>query len=387
MFRLPTLKIGRLFGIPLELNLSWFLVFGIVGWTWSVDVYPGVFPGRPVWVDVGSGLVTTLLFFGSIVTHELSHSLVARRQGIPVERVTLFMFGGVAQLSEEPRTAGAEALMSLAGPGMSLGLAVLCYGAYRAVVAVGASASLLSPLLMLAGVNLAVAVFNMAPGYPMDGGRVLHALLWWATGDRRRATRLASGVGQGLGLALAGVGVWVLVTGSLEGLWLALLGLFLRALASAAYRSQAARLDLMVTPVSQVMATPAPVFRPGDPLHDVVRVLGGRTDGRLAALVDADGWVRGAVTLRGALGSLAGGGDSLTAADAAEPVAPSVLVDAGESLESVARRLEGGERDGLLVAVGGRLVGVVDAARVGARMVEIASERPARVLPWWVPRT
>ncbi len=253
MFRLSGIRVGRLFGIPIELNPSWFIVLAVVGWTLATGYFPIEFPGRPPWIDAVSGAVTALLFFSSIVVHELSHSLVARRSGVRVERVTLFLFGGVAQLSEEPRSPQTELAMALAGPAMSLAISAACYGAYRGLAAVGASDVLWAPVITLAAVNLTVAVFNLAPGFPMDGGRVLRAFIWWATGDRRASTRAASLVGQGVGLLIAAAGLWALFGGAVQGLWSAALGLFLAFLARRTYATQEPRLRFTGTPVSDLM--------------------------------------------------------------------------------------------------------------------------------------
>jgi len=386
VFHLPTLRLGRVFGIPLELNLSWFVVFGVVAWTWSFDVYPSLFPGRPAWVDVTSGLVTTLLFFASIVAHEMSHSLVARRADIPVQRVTLFMFGGVAQLSQEPRSAGTEAVMSLAGPGMSLLLSAACYTAFRVVTGAGAPAADWAPLLMLAGVNLSVAVFNLAPGYPMDGGRVLHAFLWWASGDRRRATRAASWVGQGLGLALAAAGAWTLVAGSIEGLWFVLLGLFLRALAAAAYRSQEARLELATTPVVDLAHEPVLVIAGDLPLDEAPRFSGAAGAPGIAVVTDRSGTAVGLVDLRGAPDRPAAVVGAATVGDMARPLSREILIDGGESVESAARRFEASTAPALFVVKDRRVVAALSRRAVGAAFVDAAKQRRPGPLGWLAPR-
>lgn len=388
MFRLPSFRLGRILGIPVELNASWFLVFAIVGWTWSADVYPSLFPGRPWWVDAASGLATALLFFASIVAHELSHSYVANRAGIPVLRVTLFMFGGVAQLSEEPRSPGVEALMSVAGPAMSLALAAVAFGLHGVALAVGGSESLFSPLLMLSVVNLSVAAFNLAPGYPMDGGRVAHSLLWWATGDRRLATRLASLAGQAMGLTMAATGVWVLISGSLEGAWFVLLGTFLRSLASAAYRGQLARLDLAGTPVSDAMQAPVPVVDASASLRETLRDLAGAAPGTPAAVVSDGGILVGTISSRRALEVMTLGIGGETVSDAAEPPDPSLFIDAGESLETAARRLETQGGDGFFVVSHARVAGHLSRAAVGERLIRSASSQgPVGPLRWLRPRS
>lgn len=259
MFRLPTLRLGRVLGIPIEINASWFAIFLLIAGILSFDVYPSLFPGRPVWVDVFGGVASALLFFTSLVAHEFSHSLVARRFGIRVERITLFIFGGVAQLAEEPRTPGRELAMSLAGPGMSLALCALFGAAVAGLLAIGASDAWWGPAAYLSVMNLGLATFNLVPGFPMDGGRVLRSYLWWATGDKRVATFIASGGGVVLATLMAGAGVWLGMQGDLSGAWIVLVGLFLGRLAVDSYRRQADHLRLAVTPVGSVRMLPLPI--------------------------------------------------------------------------------------------------------------------------------
>jgi Zn-dependent protease len=256
LFSLPSLRLGRLFGVPVEVNPSWFLIFVLAGVGLSLGYFPEVFPGRALWLDVASGVVAALLFFGSIVVHEVAHSLVAKRVGLDVERVTLFLFGGVAQLTEEPRTPGAEAVMAVAGPAASVVLALASFGLYAGLVNLGAPDAVWGPLPYLAQVNALVAAFNLLPGFPMDGGRVVRSLLWWATGDKVVATNVASIGGEvvGWGLVAAGLAGALVIGPGLA--WLCLLGLFIRSLAARSGRGLARAVRQSVTPVADVMRSP-----------------------------------------------------------------------------------------------------------------------------------
>jgi len=182
VFNLPSLKLGRIFGIPVEINPTWLIIFVLVAASLSLSYFPALFDW-PTWVSVANGIVTAVLFFASIVIHEMSHSLVARAGGIRIRKVTLFLFGGVAQMEEEPSGPGREFLMAIAGPGASLLLAAVFYVVHAALRSSGVSDMLWAPVEYLALINLSVALFNLLPGFPLDGGRVLRAALWGITGD------------------------------------------------------------------------------------------------------------------------------------------------------------------------------------------------------------
>jgi Zn-dependent protease len=373
VFDLPSIRIGRVFGIPLEVNVSWFIVFAVVGGVLTFSYFPTEFPGRPLWVNAASGIIGALLFFGSIVVHEFSHSLVARRGGISVDRVTLFMFGGVSQLSEEPRGPGRELAMAVAGPLMSVVLSIVFYVAYAALYEAGVSNVWWAPLEYLAVVNGAVAVFNFLPGYPLDGGRVLRAYLWWATGDRLRATRLASGAGQVLGLAIAAGAAVGVVTQGWEWAWMLLLGLFLRQLASSSMHEQAVRLVLAAVRAGDAMIAPPLVLAPYEPVSIALPAslsvppgvpIAVAEDGRLVAVTDAIALARAMST----------SGPDTPVASSVSPVEADRLIDARSSLEVAARVFQVGGGHGLLVVRDGRVVGALSsqavvsaAAAAGAR--------------------
>jgi Zn-dependent protease len=228
-------QFARIFGIPIYLHPTWVVIFLLVALTLNATIAaeaPGV-AAVPRWFAAGS---TALLFFGSILFHELSHSVVARRHRLPVRSITLFIFGGVAAIEQDPPTPRAELEIAIAGPIASalLGLAFAALG--RAFAAGSADALMFA---WLGRINLSVAVFNLLPGLPLDGGRVLRAWLWARRGDATRATRLAALVGQLLAYALIGLGAAVALSGGvIGGLWLAFIGWFLLT-ASAASERQA----------------------------------------------------------------------------------------------------------------------------------------------------
>jgi Zn-dependent protease len=220
-FRLP---IGRIFGIQLYLHGTWFVVLALVVWA-SARVFAQAYPGLPAAERSAMAIVTGPVFFACLALHEVSHAVVARRFGIAVHGITLFLFGGVAEIDGEVPSPGREFAVALVGPATSVALASLF-----ALAAMGATAlhraGAEGVLLTLAAVNLGVAVFNLIPGLPLDGGRLLRAGVWGWTGDFTRATRIAAVGGQILAVCLAVLGAVVVLTGDLAGLWYVPLGAF-----------------------------------------------------------------------------------------------------------------------------------------------------------------
>lgn len=231
------LRIGRIFGIDIYLHSSWLIIAALVMWSLASAALPADFPE----VTAGARLIMagaiTLLFFLSLLAHELAHSVVAMARGIPVHRITFFLFGGMAQTSKESRSPGEEFFIAIAGPAASFLLAALFFmvwylgqGAEWSPLVVGSAA-------YIGVLNLVLGVFNLLPGFPMDGGRVLRAIIWKITGSVTRATRLASVVGAGMAWLLMAYGVLEMVTGdAMGGVWLVFIGWFIRHAARASYQ-------------------------------------------------------------------------------------------------------------------------------------------------------
>jgi len=225
-----TIPIGRIFGIPLDVDYSWFLIFALLTWMLALNYYPVELPGYTHGWYWGLGAVTAVLFFASIVVHELAHSWVALRYKIPVSRITLFVFGGVSQIVGEPPSAGSEFLIAVAGPVTSFVLAAAFLLSERLLN--GATPALLVARY-LALINGMLGAFNLIPGFPMDGGRVLRAVVWAATRDFRRATLIAASAGRFFGFLFIFAGVWLFLKGNtFNGLWIAFIGWFLESAAA-----------------------------------------------------------------------------------------------------------------------------------------------------------
>ncbi len=228
----------QLFGIPIQVNPSWFAMVAFLAWTLAHGYFPNSYEGLPAPAYWLLGAAAALLLFTCVLLHELGHSLAAKRYGIPVFRVVLFIFGGVAQIGQRPRRPAEELVVALAGPAVSLIIAAACFVASKHVHGQSLVPRVATALLhYLTIINIGVLCFNLLPGFPLDGGRVLRALLWAATGSLARATRVAALLGSVLGLGLFALGVWVITHGGwVGGLWYVCLGLFLRNAARSSLR-------------------------------------------------------------------------------------------------------------------------------------------------------
>ena len=226
-----SVRLGRVLGIELRLHASWFLVFGLVVWATSAG-FGELHPRRSDVMHVAMGVVTGLAFFVCLTAHELAHSAVARRFDVHVRGITLFLFGGVAEIRGELPTPGREFAVALVGPAVSVLL-----GATFGLAAESTQGIVAGMLVTLALVNLGVGVFNLVPGLPLDGGRLLRAGLWRLTGSYERATLVASTGGRVVAVLLCLLGVILAVAGDPVGLWYVPMGVFLWLLAAAAGRS------------------------------------------------------------------------------------------------------------------------------------------------------
>lgn len=288
-------RVARLFGIDIEIHPSWFLILAFVAYTLSEGFFPDGYEDWSTGVYWAVGITSALLLFLTVLIHELAHALVAKRRGLDVPRITLFIFGGVSHLGRQPSSAGEEFQIAAAGPATSLVIAIAT--GLGALLLRGANEQAEAILFYLAFVNAALAVFNILPGFPLDGGRVLRSIAWKKTGSFRRATRVASGVGEIFGYGLLAVGFFLLLGGLLfDGLWLMFIGWFLLGAA----RGEAANLQLEGVlrglTARDVMRADFPSVVPGAPLQSIVDdVMVGQ--GERAVMVANGGAVLGILTV------------------------------------------------------------------------------------------
>ena len=262
------IPLGRILGIRIGLDYSWFAIFALLTWMLASSYYPAEFKHWSPLLYWSMGAVTAVMLFTSVLLHELGHSVVALWYRIPVRSITLFLFGGVAQIGAEPPSATAEFRIAIAGPLVSLGLAILFYAVQPLVAGMEPLWGLAK---YLAYINLALVVFNLIPGYPLDGGRVFRAIVWALTGNMRRATLIAAKVGRFFAFLFIFAGVWQMFSGNLGGgLWIAFIGWFLDNAASAQVAQVTFQGLLLGHKVSQVMSTHCGTVSAGLTLQELV---------------------------------------------------------------------------------------------------------------------
>jgi len=257
-------RLFSLFGFKVSVDASWFLLATLISWTLAATVFPALTQGLTVGTYWTMAIAATLGLLLSIVFHETAHSLVARHYGMPIGGITLFIFGGVAEMNSEPGRPREELLMAGAGPVASLLLAAMLILLFGIVAASDGPASVGGVLWYLAMLNFALALFNLVPAFPLDGGRIFRAILWWWRGDIDWATRIAAGAGSLFGILLIVLGVIGVLQGDfVGGMWRFLIGMFLRSAASASCDETLARRLLSGIPVARIMNPDPITVQPG----------------------------------------------------------------------------------------------------------------------------
>ncbi|MDP2638141.1 MAG: site-2 protease family protein [Candidatus Levybacteria bacterium] len=265
-------QIGKLFEIEITIDPSWLFIFLLVTWNLAFGVFPQLQPQWGLPLQLAVGIATSILFFASVLVHEMAHSLVAKARGLPIKRITLFLFGGVSNLEREPESAKTEFLMAVVGPITSIALGFLLLFLGGQTMQNGLNPAMipdsLSPaispiqtlLLWLGPINIVLGLFNLLPGFPLDGGRIFRSLIWSITKNLRTSTRIAAFVGQAIGFIFIFLGISMVFgiqvpffgTG-LGGLWIAFIGWFLTSAASSSYQQVVLRDLLGDVPVSKIM--------------------------------------------------------------------------------------------------------------------------------------
>jgi Zn-dependent protease/CBS domain-containing protein len=231
------IELIRIFNIPIKLDLSWFIIVAFISWTLALGYFPTIYPGLDKSIYWMMGIFSAVLLFVSVLLHELSHSLVAKKNNIPIKGITLFIFGGVAEMTEEPTTAKSEIKMAVAGPICSGALALIFLIISKFFISFLPIIPLIGILKYCVFINLALMIFNLLPGFPLDGGRILRAIIWNSTGNIKKATYTTSRIGSSLGVFLIIFGFFNVFTGNfIGGLWFAFIGIFLKGAAESGYQ-------------------------------------------------------------------------------------------------------------------------------------------------------
>jgi Zn-dependent protease/CBS domain-containing protein len=266
---LGSIRIGRLAGIPIGVQPLWIVIVGLITWSLGAVYYPDQVAGIAPAAAYGLGLLSALLLFASILLHELGHSVVARRNGVEIEEIDLWLLGGVARMAGYPKTAGAELRFAIAGPAVTLAIAAV-FGTLYAALPSSAPAALRALVEYQAFVNLAILLFNLLPAFPLDGGRVARALIWGRIGDISRATRIAASIGRGFGYGMIGLGILGAAGGAFGGIWLAAVGLFVVFAARAEEGGLRVRLAFSGREAGRLMSFPAVTIRAGASVAEAV---------------------------------------------------------------------------------------------------------------------
>jgi len=287
--------IARIAGVRVEVHPSWLLILAFLSWSLSDQFFPDQYAGWSTATYWAVGISAAVLLFVTVLVHEFAHALVAIRRGLPVPKITLFIFGGVSSLGQQPRSAGEEFAIAAAGPATSFVIAAVTGAAGLAVS--GSNDQAEAILYYLAGVNVALGVFNLLPGFPLDGGRVLRSIAWKSTGSFRRATRIASSVGELFSYVLIGGGFLLALSGLVvQGLWFAFIGWFLYG--AARRESQGIQLETVLAGLCarDLMDATFPSIAPGLPIQTLVDdyMLG---EGHRAVMVANDGGVLGILSV------------------------------------------------------------------------------------------
>jgi Zn-dependent protease/CBS domain-containing protein len=380
-----SIQLARIFGIRIGVTASWFVILFVF-----IFLLSGSFRDTLGGSDTrayGVAVAATLLFYVSIVLHELGHAFVARRQGIGVESIDLWFFGGLARLDRDPRTPGAEFAVAIAGPLVTLAITAVCAGAASmleggdrfldaaTLQSAGTPTAGFVLLSFLATINFTLFAFNLIPAFPLDGGRIALALAWRLTGSRARATRLAGWAGVGFGYLLTGLGVYFLLTGNVgDGIWFAVLGWLLAGSARSAVVSGTMQERLTEVTVADVM-DPHPVTLDGEtPLLDAHERIFEANGWPFVAVVDGAGHFLGVLSRAAAEQHLQEGRPALPVREAVHDDPEAWHVGTDQPLEALLRT-DGLRRLGAVFAVDGEgvLKGVVTLEQLRRAITPAAS--------------
>ena len=354
------IPLGKFFGISVRLHWSWFVVFALVTVAWANWYLPESYDNwsTATYWAVGAGI--SVLLFASVLAHELAHSLVAQAAGIRVRAITLFILGGVSQLDQEPKKPGVEFRMAIAGPGTSIILGGIFWGIYFAT---RYSSEPLSELAFWSGyINMGLAVFNMLPGFPLDGGRVLRSILWWRSGNLQRATRIAATIGRGFGYLFIFGGILLILLDWREnlysGLWIAAIGWILENAAAGSYQQVVLQDQLRGHKISDAMTRDCLVVSPGLTIEELVNqyIL---ASGRRCFPVVENGQALGLITMQNVKAVPREVRHRRTVMEAMTPMDKLKQVSPDEDLSTAMQLLTDEDASQLLVVENNRIIGMV----------------------------
>ena len=364
-------KLGRVLGIEIGIHWSWIFIFALVTWMFASTIFGEFYPE---WTEAQrwiGGAFVALIFFLSVLTHEMSHAIVSNRHGLPVRSITLFVFGGVANLTKEPDSPGLEFRIAIVGPLTSLTIGALFAAIWAALRPV--SDGLAGIAANLAIINASLAVFNMLPGFPLDGGRVFRSIIWLRNNNRLRATRTAARAGEWIAYGIMGIGVlYTLLGGLVSGIWFILIGLFLRNASSASYEQLVVEATLSGIRVRDVMRTDVESIPPDVSVEELVQEHVLRRNARCFAVMAA-GDFAGLVTLSDIRKVPRDEWPATSVYRAMTPASRLHTVSPAENLTKVLQMMATFDVNQLPVVYGRELVGILNRADV-LRYIQVRQE-------------
>lgn len=377
---LKEIRLGKILGVEIDVTYNWFFIFGLVTVSLTFGVFPTQMPGLDGSVYLIMGLATSLLFFASLLTHEMMHSVVANRSGIPIKKITLFVFGGMAQMSGEPGDAGSEFRMAIVGPATSATLAGIFFLFAHALKSVAAPEVLWWPFLWLSDINFFLAVFNLLPGFPLDGGRIFRSIIWSISGNMETATNIASKTGQVIAFGMMSVGTWMFfLTSNIGGLWLVLIGWFLYKSAVGSYQQLILQQIIKEVRVRDIMSTNVQTVSPAYTLRELVDSFF-MTYRYSKFPVTKDGAVLGVVTLHDVKKVPEESWVVTTIGDILEPLTEAHYVEPDDPAALAFSKMAAHNTGHLLVIEDKRLAGIVtrtDLMRLISIKMELPQPQPA----------
>ncbi len=378
------IKLFTIFGFEVRMDLSWTIILVLVVWSLAGGVFPTQYAGYSQTTYWIMGLAGAAGLFVSIVFHEMWHSIIAQRYGLPMKGITLFLFGGVAEMSDEPPSPKAEFLMAIAGPISSVVLGLAFLGLGLLAGAVGWPTPVAGVLIWLAVLNGILVAFNLIPGFPLDGGRVLRSILWHVKGNLRWATRVASQVGAIFGLVLIGLGVLNLLAGAnpIGGLWWILIGMFIRSAAKQGYQQVLIRQALAGEPVRRFMNDQPVAVSPAMPLSSLVEDYVYRYHFKMFPVVRDDQLV-GCVTTRDIREVPREQWDQQTVGDVSHNCSADNTISADEDAMNALQKMNSQKVSRLIVTDNGQLEGILslkDLLRFLSLKIELEDEPLGRRL-------
>lgn len=364
----PTIRLGRLFGIEIGFNWSLVFIFVLIAWTLATGVLPQDVPGQGAGAYWVAGAAGAIVFYACLLAHELSHALVARRNGMKVAGITLWLFGGVSQLEGEPKSAGAEALIAGVGPLTSFAIALIALGM---ALATSANALVSDLLGWLAFVNLALGLFNLVPAFPLDGGRLLSSVFWWRSGSRLRGVHTAVWVGRLFAFLMIAIGLLELFTGAVvDGIWIAFIGWFLLSAGSSEEAGTTIKTLLKSVPVSAAMTSPVVTVPDWLTIGQFLESVAPQHRFTTYPVHDPSGKLTGMVRLSDLIRVQSDERDRKRLSDSARPISQVPVTRPGEDLAALIERLRTAFDQRVLVFDQDQLVGIVSPADV-ARLLAV----------------